>query len=154
MIKSTARNTHFMARRGSYSTHASRSGVNLLGWDKLVEEKLTLEQEYEALCAAKTRLSQIAAEARKTQKEGGSTLNLDEYEDLKAKLQEIDEKIVAARGRLKLLPNKIDIGDYLIDAMKARVTKAEWRIIVKEAEQLMAAELRKYEALHDPIPNP
>lgn len=57
MYKSTANGENFIGRSGSFSTHASRSGKNLLGWE--MPENLPLEQQRDCLVARVKQLQII-----------------------------------------------------------------------------------------------
>lgn len=60
MSKRETQLKHYIARTGSYSTHGTKGGVNLLGWDN-VPENLTPEQEREALVARVKQITEILA---------------------------------------------------------------------------------------------
>jgi hypothetical protein len=47
---------HYLGRTGSFSTHGTKGGLNLLGWDTLYPENMTPEQERAAIVA---RIKQI-----------------------------------------------------------------------------------------------
>lgn len=49
MYKSTSQGENFISRAGEFSTHASRSGKNLLGWE--LPENLEPEQQRDCLVA-------------------------------------------------------------------------------------------------------
>lgn len=118
-------------RAGSYSTHGSRRGVNLLEWGE--REELTLEQERDVLIkrnafllSAKSALPQNSPAAKEL---GNEMLKNN------VRLGEINKTLGRMRSR--------DVGHFIIQEFRRRTTKTEWRLIVAEAHRLHEHHLQK-----------
>lgn len=135
----------FINRSGSHSTRGSRTGVNLLGWDKVEEEVLTVLERRKALVLAKDRFSKIAADARATKRAGSPAMTDDDYEALRKKISDIEAELVDINKKVKLVPKHLDWRDYIIDAVRGRETSAYFRIIMEDARKLMSLEMEAYE---------
>ncbi|QTD95626.1 hypothetical protein [Burkholderia anthina] len=113
-------------RTGSFSTHGSRRGTNLLGWDHLVREVLSLEQQRESLLKALR-----AAEEQRKNSEPESA----EYEQIGARINSICHQLQAIKKMGAVAHKYQNLGDHLIAMFKERVTRVEWMAIVEEAQR-------------------
>lgn len=130
MSKTLTKETTFRERAGSYSTHGSKRGVNLLGWDYMSEEALTLEQERAALVAATQRIQ--AALKRPLPRE--------QYERLGKEQCALQARIAAIRPKLRGIFQ--GLGHFILSEMKGRMTSHEWELLVRDAKV-------KWKAYHD-----
>lgn len=123
MSKATILNSHWQARTGSFSTHASRKGVNLLGWDAGTVEEMTPEQERDALVAKLKKLQSLPPHERK--------LHGQELAQLAQRIHELRPKM-----RCKGIEN------HVMDVLRERLSKVEWDRLMSEAKRRHAADLR------------
>lgn len=126
MSKAISQNSAWQSRSASFSTHGSRSGVNLLGWDAFHQEALTVNQERDCLRAALK-----AAQRNRDTLEVGSV----EYVKAGYRISELAEQLKALKEKIGVVKKYQDLGDFLVKMFKERVTKAEWEIIVAEAQR-------------------
>lgn len=141
MIKNQASSEAFTERSGSFSTHGSRKGINLLGWGE--EEILTPVERRDALIRAQQKVDSEVVETKarlRTEQSPDEVRALqllrDEQRDRLSKIHSELAELNIQLGRAK---QKVDLGDYLIKMFKKRVTKHEWACIVAEAKRLQAA---------------
>lgn len=128
MQKATNKSLHFRSRNGNFSTHGSRRGVNLLGWDDGTEEDMTPDQERAALIAHNRRLqdmlkhSELTAVDRKTigRDLAASSLRLAEL------------RPQTNKGREVLMER------YILDVLRERLPHSTWKSAVDEAYKRMA----------------
>lgn len=129
MNKATVNNAHWQARAGSFSTHASRTGVNLLGWDAGTTEHMTPEQERDAL---KARLLQIRAVF-----ESGEPIGKALRKRLGREQFDLQEQMRRIRPKLRT-PG---IEHYVLDILRERLDKREWNALFEEAKRRHAEEI-------------
>jgi len=111
----------FMARESSYSTRGSRNGKNLLGWEE--DEDMSQEQTRQSLIAAKQKMVEeiiLLPKSHPRRKALGK-----EY-------HEIELEILRLRPTKKSPP----LGEYVVDIIKTRMTKHQWVLLLKEAEEM------------------
>ena len=118
MYKSTARSEQFYNREGSFSTRPSVRGVNLLGWE--LPEELTEEQKIECLRSRLIYLRSFLEDGLLTK------------EQRRIVGQEINQRnselsILKPRKQMRGLPN------IIVDVVKERLSKQEWKAIITEA---------------------
>lgn len=112
-------------RSSSHATKASARGVNLLGWEK--DEEMSLEDQRGALLKRNEFLRKSADE------ESDPSLKKDinkEYTENNRKINEIKKKMGLCR-----VPNKVrerELQNYILDVVKERVTKPQWKAYVNE----------------------
>ena len=137
MIKGQAAGEQFLTRTGSFSTHGSRTGVDLLGLGAGEEEELTPQQQREAIRQARIPIEielanikvalipslpyKVALALRNRRRELGLQLT-----DLNAQ--------AAALNATHALRRKGDLGAFIIDTVRKRMTKPEWRALIIEAQ--------------------
>lgn len=118
----------FMERVASYSTVASRRGVNLLGWEEV--EDLTPEQERDCIVQAKKRVQSVLQSLPK------------KHPDRKrlGQLQyELDKRINQIRPKMRCK----GIENYVMDVLRTELTKFQFDMLMRKAKKLRA----KYEPL-------
>jgi len=126
MSKAITNSAAWRGRVASFSTHGSRSGVNLLGWDAFYKESLSVTQERE--CILKALKSE---EAKRLQLAPDST----EYAKAGYRIASLTAELKALKEKIGIVKKYQDLGDFLVKMFKERVTKAEWDIIVAEAQR-------------------
>lgn len=129
MSKATHLNHVWQTRTASFSTHGSRKGVNLLGWDG-VDEHMTPEQERAALAARAGQLQRIF-EAKAYAPKDKKRL-ADEFNQITARINYLRPKMRLA-----------GIERFLLDIMRERLSKQEWNAMMQEAKRRLAAEMRE-----------
>lgn len=145
MHKNSTASKQFMNRSGSYSTHGSRTGRNLLGWEE--PEEMTDEQKRESAASAKRNIdAQISALSAEI-KEGGGTrlehkLKLDKRDALRSAATELG--FVLRELAINRRPRHVDLGECIIEIIKSRITKPEWEIILKQANELLNSKNAEY----------
>lgn len=123
MQKATNDSLHFRARTGNFSTHGSRRGVNLLGWDDGKQEGMTPEQERAALIAHNRRLQDMLKHGELTAADRKSI-----GRDLAASSLRLSElRSQTRKGREVLLER------YILDVLKESIPHATWKLAVDEA---------------------
>ena len=128
MQKATNDSLHFRARAGNFSTHGSRRGVNMLGWDEGTKEDMTPDQERAALIAHNRSLQDmlkhraLTAADRKTigRDLAASSLRLAEL------------RPQTKKGREVLMER------YILDVLKEVLPHEAWKSAVDEAYKRMA----------------
>lgn len=128
MSKAITLNSNWQSRSASFSTHASRKGVNLLGWDCILEESMDDEQKRAALGAHRQFLER--------QLEASKAVG-----DLRA-IRRLGQEIAHTNQRInEIRPCRRarDLSNYIVDILKPRMTKSEWQRVVDEAYRLKAA---------------
>lgn len=143
MSKNQAQGEAFVARAGSFSTHGSRTGVNLLGWGE--NETLTPAQQHDALRLSLKQWGD-ALVAMKA-KLADSTISRQEYLVLKDRQREVKARVTALIIELRRIkplistgPKYTELSEYLIAMFKESVTKPRWEAIVKEAQRRFVAD--------------
>ena len=127
MSKALTHETTYRARVASHATKGSKRGVNLLGWDA-GEEQLTCEQERDALVARAKQLNALFSD-----RDISCRLTKPQRERLGLELKEINERISAIRPRLRSLAPPREMKDYILDVVRERTSKLEFRAIYEEA---------------------
>lgn len=133
MKKIQSNNESFMARTASFSTHASRTGINLLGWGDA--ELLDHEQQRQAILAAKKPLDQ---ELEALNMEFKGALPYKVFQEKVARRQEVRAKVTELLALLAALPKKAkgpDMGECIIGILRERMTKPQWAAVIKEAHE-------------------
>lgn len=126
MSKATITSFHRQGRIGSFSTHGSVRGTNLLGWDEIEKEILSLEQQQGVL-----RHALAEAEKAKNLMEEDS----DAYLAAKKRVSQIHSELRFVKAKLGVTAKYQDVGTILIQMFKERVTKPEWKAIVQQARE-------------------
>ena len=125
MSKAIAKNGQWQARVASFSTHSSRKGVNLLGWDKLVEESMTPQQERDVLVKWQEAYRELPAELRKR-------------EDLKEMYAKACIRTAQLRGRP---PRARELESFILDVVKEEVSTPTWTRWVAEARRRLGRQI-------------
>jgi hypothetical protein len=126
MPKSTQASQQFFSRTGNASTKASATGVNLLGWDAGVREFLTPLQEREVLLSALKSKEAMRAAANK---------DSPEYDALGKEITALCLKLRWHKQVHALQRRHQEVGHFLIQQFKERVTPHEWSLILAEARR-------------------
>lgn len=132
MSKAMHKGQAFISRSASFSTHGSRSGLNLLGWGE--REAMSDIQKRDAALA---RLNQVRVElvAMKEQKAAGRVFNepafAQKLRSLKGEHGRLCQFLADIKrdGRQEMR----HLAHYLVDVIKERLTKPEWEILLREA---------------------
>lgn len=122
MYKATQKASEIITKTGSHSTRASPTGKNLLGWDEKVQEHMSLAQERESLIAAlesKERVYKTLPNPSIDRKQA------------RFELDRIIDRLAVIRKMLRITHD--DVGEFVIQIFRERVTPAEWKIIIAEA---------------------
>lgn len=142
MYKSTAASQQFSERSGSFSTHSSRTGRNLLGGGE--EEILSPIQKRDVLIANHKKSTE---EIVKINEELQKSIPLSLRQKLKAlkrvkgiEYQKLCFDLKEANEACGRVPKSMDIGHFLIEVMKERLTRPEWELVKKEAEKRFDAQ--------------
>ena len=122
MSKATTNSETWRSRSACFSTHGSRRGVNLLGWDSGAVEDMTPEQERQALQARARQLHQILAD--RSLKRAQRQPYIAEFVAVNARINEI-------RPYLKT-PG---IEKFVLDVLRERLSKQEWKALFDEAKR-------------------
>jgi hypothetical protein len=128
MQKATNDSLHFRARAGNFSTHGSRRGVNMLGWDEGTKEDMTPDQERAALIAHNRRLQDMLKHGELTaadRKTIGRDLAVSSL-----RLSELRPQ--TKKGREVLMER------YILDVLKEVLPHETWKEAVDEAYKRMA----------------
>lgn len=126
MSKAIINSETWRSRSASHSTHGSRGGLNLLGWDALVREVLSLEQQRDSLLKALR-----AAELARVSMDPESP----EHAHVGARINSICHQLRAIKAKGVVAKRYQNVGDHLITIFKERVTRVEWHLIVAEAQR-------------------
>ncbi len=141
MIKSQANGENFMSRSASFSTHGSRTGANLLGWGE--KEVLTPQQQREALLLRRERLTSEIQAVKEMQKQKLHPKVLAQFAaeraDLAKEIAEVDLQLSELRPK-KSDRVRPDLGECIIEVVKARMTKPQWAMVMKEAREMYERE--------------
>jgi hypothetical protein len=128
----------FVTRSGSFSTHASRKGVNLLGWEEPEAISLTEERE-----CTKARVAQLESQLKQMKAQEYAVRTFDEQiefentrEAIKKRLTTLTHRLRFINADLKKEAAKQDLSSCILKIMKARMTKPQWEQLVREATQL------------------
>lgn len=122
------KNYHWQNRSANYSTHGSRTGRNLLGWEE--DEIMTPEQERDCLVA---RIKQIDNELTSLPKKDLKRKDL-------GKLKfEIQAAITAIRPKMKCK----GIEAYVMDVLRDELMPYEWDLLMQKAKARHAADIEK-----------
>ncbi len=124
MSKATQEGAQFFARAGQFSTHASRRGVNLLGWE--CPEDMTPEQERAALQARAKQLHALLSD---------KALPKDQRKALGAELSQIGMRINAIRPK----PKNQGVEKYILDILREELTAKQWDILMRRGIARMRA---------------
>jgi hypothetical protein len=127
MQKATNDSTHFCERSGSFSTHGSRRGVNMLGWDLGVEEQMTPKQERAALIASNQRFLHMLPH---------TPLTAAERKDIKEKVSASNLRLSELRP-LRKTAHREFVSAFVLDALKEVVPHAMWKSAVDMAYRRM-----------------
>lgn len=122
-----AKKESFIARSSQYSTHGSRRGINLLGWEE--GENLSIEQERRSLNSALGRLNEIIVECNKDRRKHKELRReiINRKIEIQARLSEINAKY----GHLKATSK--DFPHLLIDTFKKHLDADEYNRIFQIA---------------------
>jgi hypothetical protein len=129
MSKIAQKRQDYLSRSGNSSTVPSASGANLMGYG--AEEKLSPMQRREALI----RACEVLKEKRKL-----LHFRSNEFRELGLEMNKFNAEIKAINEEHGLEKDRQNVGDFLVKMFKARVTHAEWQIIVAEAKRMCAAQ--------------
>ncbi|WP_144142637.1 hypothetical protein [Paraburkholderia sp. BCC1884] len=126
MSKAVINSETWRDRSASHSTHGSRRGTNLLGWDSIVLEVLSLEHQRESLLLALRSTEQLRA-----------TLDPEsvEYDRAGGRIAYISHQLSEIKAKGVVAKRYQNLSDHLIKIFKERVTRAEWKHIVAEAQR-------------------
>jgi hypothetical protein len=137
MYKSASRGEQFLDRSGSESTKGSRKGFGLLGGGE--KETLTPDQERAVLVAA---IAALEGKIKDLKSIDRRSMPLRRREELNAEIKALGiKKFDLQRKVTELLPllrewsQFEDLGSFIIEVMKERLTKPEWRALVSEAKR-------------------
>lgn len=137
MYKSTARGEQFLTRTGSESTKGSRKGFGLLGGGE--DEVLTPEQQRNALVAV---LASLRPRLTFLNDELKAKRSWKVYQSLKEQRDELVRQQMEIQGRLAEVNQlckgryaRQDLGHFIIDVVRERMTKPEWEIVMREAKR-------------------
>lgn len=132
MSKAMHKGQAFISRSASFSTHGSRSGLNLLGWGE--REAMSDIQKRDAALA---RLNQVRVElvAMKEQKAAGRVFNDSAFAQKLRLLKGEHGRLCQFLADIKRdgKQEMRHLAHYIVDVIKERVTKPEWELILKEA---------------------
>ncbi|WP_146129393.1 hypothetical protein [Burkholderia gladioli] len=131
MSKALTRNSTWQRRSGSFATHGARTGVNLLGWDCVVDESMDGTQKRDALSAHRRYLEGELAKAK----------DVGDREAIAILGQKINETCLKASAIRRCRKDR-GLSNYILDILKPRYSRAEWDRIVREARSIMDAEAR------------
>lgn len=140
MNKGQSQNTSFVTRTGSFATHASRTGRNLLGWeeDEIMSPTEQLDALKKVVSELQSQLTELNAELKATVPFGQHKAKHKLREELKARFTEVSIEIAQVR---KLVPDRQeDLGHFIIELMRERLTKPEWDILIREAQRRFDAQ--------------
>lgn len=137
MKKGQAASEQFFTRTGSFATHASPTGRNLLiNGDP---EEMTDQQKLEALKLVVNQLNIALRDAKvamKTARPGWAAKKLlQKYDADKARYIAVNAQLAELRARIKPDDEKLPLGEYIIEVMRERLSKREWEIIRDEAKR-------------------
>lgn len=142
MYKATSRAEQFMTRTGSYSTHGTRGGSDLLGIGE--DEKLDPIQRREALVSAKKSLIaqiQTVNEQLKPKLTFRMASELTQLRaDLVGQLQSLDKEISAANEECGRAKKFEDMGHFIINVCREGMTRPQWAVVMKEARRRFDAQ--------------
>lgn len=113
----------FMERVASYSTVASRRGVNLLGWEDV--EDLTPEEERDCIVQAKKRVQEVLENLPKRHPERKQLGQL-QYE--------LDKRINQIRPKMRCK----GIENYVMDVLRNELTNFQFDLLMQKAKKLRA----------------
>ncbi|RKP58635.1 hypothetical protein [Pararobbsia silviterrae] len=127
MSKAVINGETWRRRSASHSTHGSSRGVNLLNWDLIAQEVLSLEQQRESLLQAlrSTEQSRAMLDAES-----------DEYARAGGRIAYISRQLSEIKAKGTVAKRYQNLSDHLIKMFKDRVTPTEWKAIVAEARRL------------------
>lgn len=133
MNKTQGNNESFFNRRGSFSTHGSSKGVNLLGWGE--GEVLNDRQKRDVLIKAKSKIDTELFELKKTRKTWSSA-DIARASNLRLRAGEV----LLELSKFKSLRRNRgdDLGDYIIKVCFSKMTRPEWACVMAEAQRLFA----------------
>jgi len=137
MYKSTAASQQFMERSGNFSTHGSRTGRNLLSGGEC--EVMTPTQRRDALVAKHKMLTDEMIQIN-LQRESAVTVRQKQAINSLKKTKGIEYKklcddIKNANDECGRYSKAVDLGHFLIEVMRERMTKPEWDMVSKEARR-------------------
>lgn len=139
MIGATAKADQFRDRSGNESTKPSRSGRNLLGWGDA--EALTIPQQRDAarvaVKQAQAALTEIKAAIKLDKK---NPRLIERRSELLQRFTEITNDLRALNAAMGSVTPNHDLGDYLIEMFRARVTKTQWEVILADARKQFSAD--------------
>lgn len=121
-------------RTASHSTRASATGRNLLGWDN-IPEQMTPRERYEALKLHLERLNQINEALKKNPRACQETIK-----ENKLRIGMAMEQMRLLKPHAKANRTYDDnFRDYIVQAIKERVSPAQWVELTKVAHDWMSA---------------
>jgi hypothetical protein len=138
MYKTASRKQQFLTRTGSSSTVGMRDLQDIL--HQGIQEELSQDQQRAAVAAA---LNGVIAQLVDIKERMRPKLSFDEARRLKMER----EALVARQGELqaklatmKQERRKENVGHFIIEVMRERLTKPEWEMVVAEAHRRHAAQ--------------
>jgi len=126
MSKAVTTNTHWQKRASQFSTHGSRTGVNLLGWEE--DESMTPEQERDALRA---KLHYIDKKLLTMQK--GTE---------RKKLGRVKHDLQERMNHLRPKTRCNGIEQYVMDVLRDELTKFQFDLLMSKAKRRYAKDIR------------
>lgn len=134
MYKNAALKQQFLSRTGNYSTFSARDGRAII--ENEAKENLNLQQQREA---AQVALRAVQARIAEVKALMANRLSYKEARTLKLEKDELTERHQALCGDLSILNKsarqKQNVGAFIIDVMRERLTKPEWDLVVQEAHR-------------------
>lgn len=126
MSKIAQKRQQFLSRTGAYSTVPSAGGGNLLEYGIGQNEEISPDQRREILIASLRYLQGLHAKEKK-----GSL----EYKRLGQEILKVGNQLSEVKKEAAVYKDYQDVSDFLVRMFRERVTKAEWKILVAEANR-------------------
>lgn len=133
MSKAAVNGANFFSRTSSYSTHSSRTGRNLLGWE--LPENMTQRQKWDAIHTAHKSVLAEIIELSKLPKTL-SHKQLVEISKRRAELVEMEKILVQLKAVYPTDARRVDFGTCICQVVKIDVTKAKWDSYIAQAKEL------------------
>jgi len=147
MYKATANAQQFMERRGNFSTHGGRNGSNFLGIGE--NEQMTPDQIRDALLRRHQQLDQEIICLNMQLKTPMPFKNFQTLKEKRVELglekKKIAEQLTIANAKIKRRNTLPDLGDFIIEICKAKMTRPEWKIVLDKAVEQHKAAMMEYE---------
>ncbi len=134
MYKNSAIKQQFLTRTGNFSTFGMRDGQALI--EVAAREQLSREEKREALSLALRGVQEQLIALNQTLK---ARLPYKEAKRLELEREALKERYQSITGELselkKLARGKENVGHFIIEVMRERLTKPEWELVVAEAHR-------------------